>query len=204
MNNNVKSTNSDDFVENTQFVDTVTANQSVDNQPSIDPSVIEKLKSNQSLLGGFLGGFLGATAGAIVWALVTAITHYEIGYIAIAVGFLTGFMVKKLGHGFQQHFGYIGAFWSLIGCFVGNILAVLIMISDGSNISILKLIDVDFISYIIEDTFSPFDLVFYLIAVYEGYHFSFMTKLEVAEKLNKIINSKAAYYSIIISVKIPY
>lgn len=37
-----------------------------------------------------LGGVLGGGAGALVWAIVGAATHYEIGWIAWGVGFLTG------------------------------------------------------------------------------------------------------------------
>lgn len=189
MENNAKSTNSDEFVEETKNIDTVGASK----KASIDPALIEELKLSQSLKGAVVGGFLGAFASAVVWAVVTAVTQYEIGYIAIAVGFLTGFMVRKLGHGFEKHFGYIGAIWSLLGCFVGNILAALIMISIQDSIpfiSILNMLKVDIIISIVQNTFDPMDLLFYGIAVYEGYRFSFINKIEINNKLNKILNAR--------------
>lgn len=67
------------------------------------------------------------------------------------------------------------------------------MISTGCNIEffiVLQSLNVDFIVYIVENTFSPFDIVFYLIAIYEGYYFSFMTKHEVIQKIKKIANAR--------------
>lgn len=162
------------------------------NQTSIDQVTIEELKSSQSIKGAILGGLIGAIAGAALWAIVTVITKYEIGYVAIGVGFLTGFSVRKLGRGFEKPFGYIGAIWSLIGCFVGNIFAILIMSANQYNISLIQVIHIlnfNLLVSIVKDTFSLMDLVFYGIAVYEGYRFSFMKKDEVIQKLNKIVNS---------------
>lgn len=197
MENNVKDTNSTEFVEEAQVVDNAaTAEQNYNNQRSIDPALIEELKLSQSLSGAVLGGLLGAVGGAIAWAIVTAITNYQIGYMALGVGFLTGFMVKKLGHGFEKRFAYIGALCSFIGCFAGNLLAVLIVVSNQESIpfiELLRLLNVEIIVSLIKDTFSPMDILFYGIAVYEGYRFSLMTRVEVTEKLN---NMAAKTYSI--------
>lgn len=193
MENNTIDSNMDQFVEGVQNNDSETiTNQSVKYETSMDPEVLKELKSSQSLLGAILGGFIGAIAGAAVWAIITAATKYEIGYIAIAVGFLTGFMVRKLGHGYEKHYGYIGALWSFLGCFLGNILALLIMVSDQSSIPLMTLLAslyIDDIIMFVQSTFDIMDLLFYGIALYEGYKFSFMTKDEITKKLNKIVNS---------------
>jgi hypothetical protein len=198
MENNTMNTNSEEQIRETQNVnDVAEGSQSGNKQTSISPAIIEELKASQSLGKAVLGGLIGSLAGAILWAIITALTKYQIGYMAIAVGFLTGFMVKKLGQGFEQRFAYIGAIWSLIGCFLGNILAVLIMVSNQEIIpfmELLPLLNIDIIVGIVKDTFSPMDLLFYGIAVYEGYRFSLMTKLEVTNKLNKLI--KANSYSL--------
>lgn len=160
-------------------------------QSSIDPAAIEQLKSEQNLMGSMLGGFLGAIIGAALWAIVTAVTKYQIGYMAIGVGFLVGFMVKKLGQGVEKHFGFVGALWALIGCFLGNILAVLIMISYEADITLLEILPVLNLENLVglaTDTFDLMDLLFYGIAAYEGYRFSFLTEGEINLKLFKMGN----------------
>jgi hypothetical protein len=161
----------------------------------LEPDQFDHLKSEQNLMGGILGGFIGAIVGAALWAVVTAITKYQIGYMAIGVGFITGFMVKKLGQGVEKHFGFIGAAWSLVGCFVGNITAILIMISNDASIpfmAILPQLNIDVIIEITKETFDPRDLLFYGIALYEGYRFSFLTANEISSKLCNMTNREAA------------
>lgn len=171
------------------------ADTSVQKQSTIDPEIISQLKASQNLPGAFIGGLLGAIIGAFAWAVITDITQYQIGYMAIGVGFLTGFLIRKLGHGFEKHYGYIGAAFSLIGCFAGNILAALIIAANQNNISyilLIKLLNFKILSQVASETFDIMDLLFYGIAIYEGYRFSFITREEVISRINKIKNSKAA------------
>jgi len=44
-------------------------------------------------------GLIGALVGAAVWAAITIGTDYEIGYVAVLVGFLAGAAVKIGGRG---------------------------------------------------------------------------------------------------------
>jgi hypothetical protein len=47
------------------------------------------------------GGLGGALAGALVWAGIAVSTQLEVGYVAVLIGFLTGYGVK-LGAGKQR------------------------------------------------------------------------------------------------------
>jgi hypothetical protein len=47
-----------------------------------------------NLLVAAAGGLVGALVGAAVWALVAIVTNFEVGYIAVLVGFLAGLGVK--------------------------------------------------------------------------------------------------------------
>jgi hypothetical protein len=44
------------------------------------------------------GGAAGALVGAVIWAVIVVVTNYEIGYVAVLVGYLAGRGVK-LGAG---------------------------------------------------------------------------------------------------------
>ena len=137
---------------------------------------LELLKSEQNLTSGILGGAIGAVLGASVWAGVTGVTGYQIGWMAVGVGFLAGFGVRLLGKGIDRAFGVAGALLSLAGCGLGNLLAVCGLLSNQEGIpffDLLSRLDLEMVAELMVATFSPMDLVFYGIAMYEGYKFSF-------------------------------
>ena len=139
----------------------------------IDPTNVPQ--SNLSL--AILGGAVAALIGAALWALITVTTGYQIGFMAIGIGFLVGFTVRQLGKGTTPVFGAVGAVLSLAGCLVGNVLAIAGFIASGSGqpfVTVLSQIDVASVPAMLTATFSAIDLLFYAIAVYEGYKISFV------------------------------
>ncbi|HXH28217.1 MAG TPA: hypothetical protein VNL37_04185 [Candidatus Polarisedimenticolia bacterium] len=146
---------------------------------SIDPILVERrlqeLRDNQNLGLGFIGGLGGAALGAVVWGFVTALVKVQIGWMAVGVGFLTGLGVRTLGRGVDRSFGILGGMLSLVGCAAGNLLAVCILIADSRQIplaSILGRMTPALASALLTQTFSGMDLLFYGLALYEGYRFS--------------------------------
>ena len=150
--------------------------------------LVQEMKDNQNLLFGVVGGAAAAAMGAAVWAIVTALTDYQIGWMAVGVGFLVGFAVRTFGKGIDTSFGVIGAILSLLGCLAGNLLTVCIAISRHDDIAFFELLsglNPEITVGIMKATFSPMDLLFYAIAVYEGYKFSFR-KIS-GDQLSKLI-----------------
>ena len=114
--------------------------------------------------------------GAALWAVVTITTGYQIGYIAVAVGFLVGFAMRQFGKGTDQVFGVVGAVLALLGCGLGNLFSACAVLSQQEGIpffDVLSVLDLEIISELMAATFSPVDLLFYGIAIYEGYKLSF-------------------------------
>ncbi|HEU4402637.1 MAG TPA: hypothetical protein VFT43_11080 [Candidatus Polarisedimenticolia bacterium] len=137
---------------------------------------LERLKSEQNLPAGLLAGLIGSLVGAAAWALVTAFTRLQIGWMAIGVGFLVGSALRSYGKGLDRVFGVAGALLALLGCALGNLLAVCIMVAEREKIplaTVLAGLDLDAILNLMSATFSPMDLLFYGIALYEGYRLSF-------------------------------
>ena len=137
---------------------------------------MDRLRLEQNLPIGLLAGFGAAIVGAIAWAAITVATEYQIGYMALAIGLLVGFVIKFTGKGIDQIFGISGAVLALIGCLLGNFLSVIGFLSIAAGLDYfdtLALIELNMIPDLMMDTFSPMDLLFYGIAVYEGYRFSF-------------------------------
>jgi len=128
------------------------------------------------LLLGTLGAVVGALAGAIAWAAITAATHFQIGYIAVGVGFLAGFGMRTLGGGRDRADGVIAGVIAFLGCVLGNLLTVVIDFAphDHAHRSILELTLVVLLNpqlawFMLSQTFSAMDLLFYAIAIYAGY-----------------------------------
>ena len=134
--------------------------------------VIEKLRLEQNLPGALIGGGAASLAGAALWALVTILTQYQIGYMALGVGALVGLVIRYFGKGMDNTFGIIGAGFALFGCLIGNFLSVVGAVSIEYHIDFFKILSVIHLKdilIIMKETFSPIDVVFYAIAIAEGY-----------------------------------
>ncbi len=137
---------------------------------------LQEARDNQNLTIGVLGGIAAAAVGAVIWALITALTQYQIGWMAVGVGLLVGYAVRLLGKGVDPVFGVAGAVIALAGCLAGNLLAVVIAVSRQESVAVLTLLSrltPEITMDIMKETFQPIDLLFYGLAVYEAYRFSF-------------------------------
>lgn len=113
--------------------------------------------------------------GAGIWAAVTVATERQIGWMAVGVGVLVGFAVRYAGRGSSPAFGLVGAGFALFGCVLGNLFSVVGFISIQESVpyfDMLGRVDPATAAELIRVTFSPMDLLFYAIAIYEGYKFS--------------------------------
>ena len=152
--------------------------------------MLQRIRDNQNLSLASLGGAAAAVVGAGLWAAVTAVTSWQIGFMAVGVGFLVGYTVRRLGQGIDTSFGVVGAALSLAGCLLGNYLAVCVMIARQENIAFFEVLSsVDFQTAIdiMAETFNVMDLLFYGLALYYGYKYSFrqLTPEEMASVARK-------------------
>lgn len=158
----------------------------------IDPAqaqyLEQQLASQQNLIAGLLGGAAASAFGAAAWAGITVASEYQIGFMAIGVGFLVGFAVRFAGKGVTSVFGVVGAFFALLGCLVGNLLAVTAVAAGNEGLGLIEVLP-QLTPVIALDLmiawFTPIDLLFYAIAVYEGYRLSF--RQVSAEELDRML-----------------
>ena len=142
----------------------------------LNPEVFEKIKSEQNFKKGMTFGLLAAIIGAVLWAVITVVTGFQIGYMAIAIGAGVGLAIRYFGKGIDQKFGIWGAGIALFGCLFGNILSVIGFVANAEGLGYIETffsVDWTYIPEILVETFRPMDLVFYGIAIYEAYKFSF-------------------------------
>jgi drug/metabolite transporter (DMT)-like permease len=146
----------------------------MESQPISSTTSAEPTSKRQNLPLAIIAGMVAAIIGGIAWAIVTLTTEYQIGFMAIGVGFLVGFAVR-LGNGATKVFSYTGAVLALLGCVLGNFFTLVGFYAKTQNVDVLSAlssIDLSKVPEAMANVFQPMDLVFYGIAVYEGYRFS--------------------------------
>jgi hypothetical protein len=138
---------------------------------------IAETKMNASSIGpGIIGGLLGAALGACLWALIVVLTEYEIGYMALGVGFLSGYGVyfltgKKRGIILQV----IAGFSSIIGLLMAKYFLVFYFIKDMVRIemgdieaALIKLWSPEVFSIFKEgfvELFTGYDILWLVLAI---------------------------------------
>jgi hypothetical protein len=146
--------------------------------------LFEQLKRQQNLPLGIAAGLVAAIVGGAVWAGITVASQMQIGWIAVGVGFLVGLAVRKLGKGLTKPFGIASGALALLGCLFGNFLAMCGLIAQTEaapfpDVVLSFIQDPQMTAELMKNTFSPMDILFYGIAVYEGYRLSFR---EISDK----------------------
>jgi hypothetical protein len=171
--------NCNDFIkdENEALIDNPNNEIEVsDIQYKVSEKTLNKLKEEQSLLKGILLSSGVGLVGALLWAAITVATEYQIGYMAIAIGAGVGYSLRYAGKGINQIFGITGAIIAILSCLLGNVFSLIGFVANAEGLSYmdaLLLIDYSLIPSALAENFSPIELLFYAIAGYEGYKFSF-------------------------------
>lgn len=135
---------------------------------------IEQIDYDSNYILGLIGGGVAMLVGAALWGAITYFTQYQIGYMAIGVGFLVGIAFRFFGKGHSMIFGLSSAVLALIGCVLGNFLFYVGAISREENASFIEIL-----FFLITNPFSVIelftlafdvrDLLFYGIAAYVGF-----------------------------------
>ena len=153
------------------------ANTPLHTQPvqATAPSLSRPVEDRQNFVMGALAGAVAAAVGAGLWALITVLTHYQIGFMALGVGFLVGWSVRGFGRGSTPIYSWTGAGLSLAGCVAGNLLTACVLAAQQMDlplVDVLQRLTLDISVQLITETFHPMDVLFYAIAVYQGFKFA--------------------------------
>ncbi len=150
--------------------------QSSELKQKLSPEIFEKLKMEQNLTAGIVSGLVVGIIGAILWGVLTVMTGFQIGYMALAIGAGVGLVIRKFGNGIEPVFGNFGAGIALLSVIFGNFLSIIGFIANAEGLGYVETLfsfDYFYLPDLMAETFSLIDLLFYGIAVYEGYRFSF-------------------------------
>lgn len=133
---------------------------------------------SRSIYMGLLGGVVGALFSALLWAVIVVLTDYEIGYMALGVGLVVGYLVlwgagKKRSRSLQ----IVAAVCSALSIFAAQYLIFYyyfnqLVLEGGSGIGVLfsfKWFNVDlFMTFInsIMEMVDGYTLMFMALAVF--------------------------------------
>jgi len=140
----------------------------------------EQLLAEENLPKAVLFGVLACIVGAAAWALISISTGYQIGYMAIGIGFLVGIAMRQ-GKGIRPVFGIIGAALALVSCVIGDFFSIMGMVAREYEVSFMDvLLDANYgeVMSVVVENMASMTIVFYGIAVYEGYKLSFSAQKE--------------------------
>jgi hypothetical protein len=135
----------------------------------------ELARSQQNLVGAAVAGSVVALLCAIGWAMLTFATHRQFGLVAVALGYAVGLTVRSVGHGFEAAFAYLGGFLAFLGCATGNLLTGCAVLAQAEGVGVMQVIgSLDFatVQRVMTAMADPMDLLFYGIAVWEGFRLS--------------------------------
>ncbi len=120
-------------------------------------------------------GLGAAIAGAALWAVVTVLSEYEIGLMAVAIGFMVGRSIIAIAKHGNPMLGVVSAALSLFGCLLGNLLSAIGFAAQAMKMGymdVLTRLDPDVAVQLFKTSFHAMDLLFYAIGIYEGYRFA--------------------------------
>ena len=133
----------------------------------------EELEGNLAM--AVAAGLAAAVVGALVWGIFVYATNYELGIIAVVVGAVVGWAVRKAGGRPDKRFGLIGAVCAALGWALGTLLCDLALVAKDAGVSfgdaIARLGAAGSIAAALQSS-SAIDLLFLAIAVWEGYKFA--------------------------------
>lgn len=130
-----------------------------------------ELRGESMILGG-VAGFVTALVAAVIWTLITIGTHFQIGFMAVGLGFAVGLVMKKAGRGHSTTFGVLAAVLALFGCVLGNLFSVCAFVGQEHHVGILNVLAMTPLSAILKlmgEDFSAIDGLFYFLAVSAAY-----------------------------------
>lgn len=150
----------------------------------------ERLRFEQNLPMAIIGGCIAAVVVALLWAIITVTTGFQMAYMAVCVGFFVGYTVRYNGRGMDTVFGIAGIIIVILGCLLGNFFSLIGFVAQEHNLSYLyvfRMIDSYKVPAAFIKTFNPLDILFYSIAIFEGYRFSFrhVTEEEILENAGR-------------------
>jgi hypothetical protein len=142
------------------------------------PIGLEGAPESGSRTAALVAGLGAALAGAIICATIVVQEQLKYDYVTVGLGFAVAVAVRKAGQGNTHRFAMVGAVCALLGCALAEVFS-----AAGFHAAHTKdLTSVLAVAQMLDDPnlavqwvqtyFNPWSLLFYGIAIIEGYKLS--------------------------------
>lgn len=131
-----------------------------------------KLENEQDFLKGMLAGLLASGLGAFAWGVISVALAFQFSGMALAMGFMVGYAVRHFGKGLSRKFSWMAALIALLGCLLGNLFTVIWQVTEvGGYLDLMPdhRLSIGLLWELMVDAFRPYDLLFYLLAIYQAH-----------------------------------
>jgi hypothetical protein len=156
------------------MTDSITNNAAQAPEPDYDAQLAQ-LRARQNFALAIPAGLAAAVVGAVLWAVFVYATGMELGLIAVAVGALVGYAIRRVGRGIDPQFGVLGAICAALGWALGTALCDLAFLAKdtgGSFFDALSAIGAGQMISLMVRSLEAMDFLFLAIAVWEGWKLS--------------------------------
>lgn len=144
-------------------------------------SLREPVAPSSNLVFAVVAGIVAMLVGTAIWVGVTVATNFQIGYMAVGVGFLVGLAMRFAGRGVGQPYHVVGAVLTLLGCALGNLFTGCVLVARAQEVSfgeVVSALNVEMAGEIMGVMFSPMDILFYVLAAMAGWKYSVLQGAE--------------------------
>lgn len=152
-------------------------NQNMLSSESEYNSLVDSIKEQARPKLGILLGIMMGIIGAVVWAVITIITGYNIGFVAIAVGFFVSVGFSRAGKDTNMIYGVIAGIIALLSILLGEAIISIYYISLYYELGFLEaIISIDYgvLAQIMFESFDAKTALFYFIAVSAAFRGSYI------------------------------
>ncbi len=135
-------------------------------------AALERGRPQASLRRAWMAGLVAAALGAAVWTVVWVLAVDRYVWLAIGVGALVGFAVRRLGAGRSAGYGLVAGACAVLALAVGNVLALAGLVADyqdGSMLDVLGRWGVDGALNALAADFDATDAASYVLAAVVGF-----------------------------------
>lgn len=148
---------------------------------SNEKSSLSTMKSKSNIYLGIILSLIGALGAAFAWGKTTMIIdeyieQHHYAFMAVLVGLLAALGMRIGGRGHKPVFGVLAVFFTILGCFIGNVLAAVEPIVQSFQLSYIETFttfDVSHLWGFLKDRFEYVDIAFYSLALFFAYYLSF-------------------------------
>lgn len=141
--------------------------------------MLDSINNDSNLVLGIVYGLLLGIVGAVIWAIVVKFTGYNMGIVAILVGWLVSEGFVLAGRSTSNLIGLIAGGIALQSIFLGEALSMIVIVAEYWNVPILEAVQNMYLTklpQLIIESSNIYNLIFYFIAVRYAYRRSFINE----------------------------